>query len=125
MSSGKSKSAINIRPKTMTSADLLMTPTAEAFYKQLQPSSFGFAKRHASIPLDLVKEDGADDPTDFGDLLNVKSEDHNALYSLRYDAVGQSGVLSQEEIEAMSISPPLPPAVGSFPDAVFIDHKFK
>ena len=53
----------------------------------------------------------------------MRSEDHNALYGLRYDAVGKSGVLSQEEIEAMT-SVPLPPAVGSFPDAV-IDRLFK
>ena len=122
-----------MRPKTMTSIELQMSPTTEAFYQQLQTT----ASSSKLLPHDVLLckkackhspgscQREADDPTELLDLLNVKSEDHNALYGLRYDAVGESGVLRQEEIEAMSSNPPLHPAVGSFPDAVFIDYVYK
>ena len=94
-------------------------------YQHAAPS-YDYRKRaSSSIPLTFVKEnDDAHhhEESEFGDLLNVRTEDHVSLYGLRYDAVGMSSVLSQEEIEAMSL-PPLPQAAGPFSDAVI--HIFK
>ena len=76
-----------------------------------------FKKRSHSNPYSLIAHGQIDFPEHGPGLYDTRD-----LYGLKFDPIGESGVLSAEEIAAM-VTEPFPPAVGSFP--IMIDRKFK